>query len=446
MLSEIFKAYDVRGVFNKNFLPSDAYKIGKAFISFLKCKEIIVGYDMRLSSPELAKAFIQAVLETGADVIDIGLVSTDALYFASGFLNKPGVIFTASHNPPQYNGIKFCDKGATPLNQDRGLNEIKTIAEKTKFIKFGSLRTIKKKNILAEFGRHVTSFIDKDKLKKLVIVADAANGMAGKIIPLVYDNLPVKIIPLFFDLNGNFPNHPADPSDSKNLKELQSKVKKEKADFGMAFDGDADRVFFVDENSNVVNSSIISSLLIKNILKKHNNQKIVYNIVCSRIVPETINKYKGYGIVERVGHSFIKETMRHKNAVFGCEHSGHYYFRDNYYADSGIIASLMLCEILSKEQKPLSKLISEFSKYSHSGEINFIVDNKNKKLNQIENYFKEKKPVSFNKIDGLSFDFGDYWFNARASNTEPFLRLNIEAKSRKLLDKTRKELEIIIKD
>src|SRR3989338_8186841 len=358
MLSEIFKAYDVRGLYGRTLTDEIAYKIGKSFVSFLKCSDVVVGYDMRASSPRLARAFAKGANELGADVIDIGMVSTDALYFASGFLKKAAVMFTASHNPGNCNGIKFCRENAIPINHDTGLERIKSIIEKNQYGKKPDKRgKTLKKDILKNFSGHALKFIDYKKLRtsknqrffwhrkskrfsgELKIVADAGNGMAGKIIPLVYKNLPIKIIPLYFKLDGNFPNHPADPSKYENLIELQKIVKEKNCDFGIAFDGDADRIFFVDENGNVVNSSLISSLIIKNILTKNKNktQKIIHNLVCSHIVPETIKKYNGIPVIERVGHSFIKETMRKTKAVFACEHSAHYYYINNYRADSGII-------------------------------------------------------------------------------------------------------------
>ncbi len=470
MLSEIFKAYDVRGVYGKSLTDDIAYKTGRAFVSFLRCKEVVVGYDMRLSSPKLAKAFMKGVNEQGADAIDIGMVSTDGLYFASGFLNKPGVMFTASHNPKEYNGIKFCREKAVPINEDTGLQQIKSITEKKQYhenqrfsgcqkssifvhgktinkkTKIKNKGRIIKKNILNDYAKHVLSFVHKDKVRKLKIAADAGNGMAGKIVPLVYGKLPIKIIPLYFKLDGTFPNHPADPSKYENLRELQNVVKKEKCDFGMAFDGDADRVFFVDENGNIINSSLISALIIKNTLEKNPNGNIIYNLVCSTIVPETIRKYGGKAHIERVGHSFIKDTMKRINAIFACEHSAHYYFRRNFNADSGLIASVIVTEIISKENKPLSYLLKEFEKYYKIEETNFEVKDKDKKLRQIKNYYKKMKPRKITEMDGVSIEFKDYWFNVRPSNTEPLLRLNLEAVSKEIMEEKKAELSKIIKD
>ena len=454
MLSEIFMAYDVRGIYGKNLTDDVAYKIGRAFVSFLRCREVVVGYDMRVSSPKLAKAFMKGVNEQGADAIDIGMVSTDGLYFALGFLNKPGVMFTASHNPKEYNGLKFCREKAVPINEDTGLQKIRTIAEKIQLGKNNTKKNDKtektgkiiKKNILEDYARHVLSFIHKDKIKKLEIAADAGNGMAGKMVPLVYDKLPVKIMPLYFELDGTFPNHPADPSKYENLKELQKAVKKEKCDFGMAFDGDADRVFFIDENGNIINSSLISSLIIKNILKKYPNKKIIYNLVCSKIVPETIEKYGGKAVMERVGHSFIKDTMKKINAIFACEHSAHYYFRKNFNADSGLIASVIVAEIISKENMPLSDLLKEFEKYYKIEETNFEVEDKDKKLQQIKKHYKKMNPRKIMEIDGVSVEFKDYWFNVRPSNTEPLLRLNLEAVSKEIMEEKREDISKAIKE
>ena len=448
MLSTIFKAYDVRGVYGKDLTEDIAYKIGRAFVSFLKCKGAVVGYDMRVSSPKLSKAFMKGAAEEGANVIDIGMASTDALYFASGFLKKPGVMFTASHNPPEYNGIKFCKAMAVPINEDTGLQKIRIIAEKIQLKKDKNKKIGKiiKKNILKDYVKHVLSFIDKNKIRNLKIAVDAGNGMAGKMIPLIYKNLKVKIMPLYFKLDGTFPNHLADPSKYDNLRELQKAVKEKKCDFGMAFDGDADRIFFIDENSNIINSSLISSLIIKNMLKKHKNERVIYNLVCSRIVPETIEKYGGKAIMERVGHSFIKDTMRKTKSIFACEHSAHYYFRHNFNADSGMIASLIVAEIISKENKPLSQLLKEFEKYYKIEETNFEVGGKKAKLKEIEEAYKKKNPKRIMKMDGLSVEFDYYWFNVRPSNTEALLRVNLEADTKELMEEKKEELVRVIKN
>ena len=434
MLSQIFKAYDIRGVYPEELDEKAAYLVGKAFVSFLKCKDVIVGRDMRLSSPALALAFIEGVRDMGADAIDVGEVCTDATYFASGLFHKPAVMFTASHNPSQYNGMKFSKAGAVPVNQDTGLQAMKKIIEK------GTFRAIKKskgkiieKNVLDDYVKHAHSFIDGKKLKKMNIAVDAGNGMAGKIIPLVFRGLPVRIVPLFFELDGRFPNHLADPSKTENLVWLQESVKKNKCQFGMAFDGDADRIFFVDEKGNTVHSSLITALIAKTMLQKHPRSAVVYNLVCSHVVPETIEKHGGKAIMERVGHSFIKDTMRRKNAVFGGEHSAHYYYRDNYFADSGIITSIILCGVLSKENKPLSKLLDEFRTYAMQEETSIKITHKETAIKKIKQYYSKQKPKKIMEMDGLTVEFSDWWFNVRPSNTEPLLRLNMEAKNEKVL-------------
>ena len=487
MLSEIFKAYDVRGIYKQNLTEEIAYKIGRAFVYFLKCKDVVIGIDMRLSSPKLSKAFMNGVIEQGVNAIFIGEVCTDAVYFASGFLRKPAVMFTASHNPKQYNGMKFCREDAIPINYNTGLQKIKSIIEKkqyqkSKIKKFG--KTIKK-DVLKNYVAHVRKFIDVKRLRKLKIAVDAGNGMAGKIVPLAYKNLTIKIIPLYFKLDGTFPNHPADPSKSENLTELQKTVKEKKCDFGIGFDGDADRIFFVDENGETINSSLISALIIKNILlKKKSNaselvagervssrashvdacenasharvqltrtrsqlyEKIIYNLVCSHIVPETIKKYYGIPMLERVGHSFIKETMRKTKALFACEHSAHYYYRDNYRADSGIITSLIVSEIVSIENRSLSELLDEFRKYHTIEETSVEVKNKEAKLKEIKSIYKKQNPNKISKLDGVSVEFDEWWFNVRPSNTEPLLRLNLEANSEELMKEKRDELVRLLKN
>ncbi len=447
MLNEIFKAYDIRGVYPDTLNEEIACKIGRAFTYFLKAKNIIVGSDMRISSPKLSKALMKGITEQGANAIFIGEVCTDAVYFASGFLNKPGAMFTASHNPPQYNGVKLCREKAIPINENTGIQSIKQIVDSKEYLKskIKNKGKIIKKDILKDYVGHVRKFINTKKLRKLKIAVDAGNGMAGKVVPLVYKGLPAKIVPLYFKLDGNFPNHPADPSKSENLVQLQKTVRGAKCDFGMAFDGDADRIFFVDENGNVINSSLISSLIVKNILLKRNGAKIIHNVVCSKIVPETIMKYGGIPIIERVGHSFIKETMRQTKAVFACEHSAHYYYIDNYRADSGIITSLIVAEIVSKENKPLSKLLDEFRKYHTIEETNVEVKDKDAKLNEIESIYKKQNPKSVSKLDGITIEFENWWFNVRPSNTEPLLRLNLEADNEELMEEKKMELIELMK-
>jgi len=443
-LDKIFKAYDVRGIYGTELTEEIAEKIGRAFASFLKCREIVVGYDMRISSPKLSKAFMEGAASAGADVTDIGQVCTDAAYFASGFLKKPSVMFTASHNPKDYNGMKFTKADAVPINEDTGLKAIKKLIKKNRFIEPKKRGKIIKKNILADYSKHVKKFIDAGKIKKLKIAVDAGNGMAGKIIPIVFKGLPVEVVPLYFGLDGNFPNHPADPSKPENLEDLKKIVFKEKCDFGMAFDGDADRVFFVDEKGSAVNSSLIASMIAKNMLLKHSGQKVIYNLVCSRIVPETIRKYGGIPVIERVGHSFIKDTMRKTKAIFAGEHSAHYYYRDNYRADSGMITSLIITEIVSQSGSSLSEIAKEFQKYFTISETSIKLDDKDAKLREIElKYRGEAKKIS--KMDGITMEFEGWWFNVRPSNTEPLLRLNLEADTEKLMQAKKEEIVRLMK-
>ncbi len=441
---DIFKAYDIRGIYGKDLTDKIAYKIGKAFVDFLDCKKVVVGYDMRPSSEKVVKAFIKGVNEQGADVVDIGMVSTDAVYFASGKLNVPGVMFTASHNPSKWNGMKLCRENAIPINHDTGLKDIETSVKKNIFKEAGRRGTLIKEDILKDYVKHVNTFFDSRKIKKLKIVVDAGNGMAGKIIPLVFEKLNAKIIPLYFKLDGRFPNHLPDPSKPENLRALQRRVKKEKADFGMAFDGDADRIFFVDEKGLTIDSSLVSCLIIKNMLKMHPNERVIYNLVCSRIVPEVVIKNRGIPIKDRVGHSYIKQTMRDTGAIFACEHSAHYYYRDNFRADSGIITAVIMAEIVSKDKKKLSKLLDEFRKYYKIEETSLKVKDKDKKLKKIEKMYKGKRNGRFNKLDGITFEFKDWWFNLRPSNTEPLLRLNLEARFEKLMKEKKKELVKLI--
>ncbi len=463
MLDEIFKAYDVRGIYGDTLKEEMVQRIGKAVVTFLQCKELLVGHDMRVSAPALSHAFMKGAVEMGCKVIHIGTVSTDCLYFAAGYLNKPGVMFTASHNPKEYNGIKFCKAGALPINFDTGLGQIKQIVAKDKYKQVSKRQgSITNKDVAKEFGEHIRNFVDPSGLKKLKIAADAGNGMAGKMVPLVYDKLPITIIPLYFELDGTFPNHPADPSKYENLRQLQKTVVNEKCDFGMAFDGDADRIFFVDEKGNVCNSSLISALIVKKLLGRHNNSvsntkkangsavdnagkgAIIYNVVVGRIVPETILSLGGVPIKERVGHSFIKDTMRKHKALFGCEHSAHYYYKDNYNADSGLVTSIIIAQIISDSGKRLSQLLDEFRKYHTIEETNATVTDKAAKMQEIKKIYEEKAK-KIEEMDGISIDMGDWWFNVRPSNTEPLLRLNLEAVSEKLMNEKKEEILKLMK-
>lgn len=432
---KVFKPNDVRGIYPEELSGDLFYKIGRAFVVHFKCKEVIVGRDMRTSSPVLSNAFILGVTDEGANAIDIGEVSTDVVYFASGFLKKCAVMITSSHNPAKHNGIKFLKSGAVSINEKNGLAEIKKLVVQNNLRKVNKTGRHIKKNILVNYKKHVLNFINKKQIEPFNVVIDAGNGMAGKIVPLVYSRLPIKIIPMYFKLDGEFPNHVPNPLIPKNNEAFLKKIKQTKADFGMIFDGDADRVFFADEKGNMIDSSISSCILIRYLLgkNKNKNKKIIYNTVMSKIVPEVIMMYGGNAILTKVGHSIIKNNMKKTKALFACEHSGHYYYKDNYFADSGIITSLIICEILSSTNKKLSELTEEFKKYFKTHEYNVrIKDNQEKeeKLDKLESFYKRARGVKrTSRFNGLSVCYKDFWFNIRPSDTEDFLRINLEANS-----------------
>jgi len=441
-----FKPNDVRCVAGLELDEEIAYKTARAFVAFLKAKEVLVGHDMRLSSHKLRDAFVKGVLEQGASVTDIGEIDSPGLYFASGFLKKPAAMITASHNPAKYNGIKLVRKHAIPVGESSGLLKIRSLVEKNKFPSSKSRGKIKKKNFSREYVKHVRSFVSTKRIKGLKIVVDGGNGMAGKIVPIVYKNLKVKIIPLDFKLDGTFPNHEANPAKLENIRDLRKKVVETKSDFGIAFDGDMDRVFFVDEKGRAVSSSVIAALIAKHLCLNH-KESVVYNLVMSRIVPLTVKKYGGVPIKEKVGHYFIKARMRKTKAIFGCEHSAHYYYKNNFYADSGVISSLKIVEIASlakQDGKKFSEIIKEFQVYSQTPEISMEEKNKTIILKKVENFYKGWAG-KVNKLDGLTVNFKDWWFNVRTSNTEPLLRINAEAKNEKMLKEKLNGLMKIIK-
>lgn len=440
----VFKFNDIRGVYKEELTTELFYKIGRAFITHFKYKDVVVGRDMRISSPALRKALIKGITDSGANAIDIGEVSTDVIYFASGFLKKPATMITSSHNPARYNGIKFVKQNAISINKKNGLEQIKQLVKQNNLPKSKTKGKIIKKNILNNYKKHVLSFVDKKNLRPLKVVIDAGNAMAGKMVPIVFKNLPIKIIPIYFKLDGKFPNHIPNPLVPRNNRAFLKKIKTTGADFGMIFDGDADRVFFADEKGNMINSSITSCILIKRLLEK-NKGKIIYNTVLSKIVPEVIKKYKGKPLIAKVGHSIIKNEMKKTNALFACEHSGHFYYKKNYSADSGIITSLIMYQILSSTNKTLSEITSEFKKYSKSDEYNIRVKNaqeKKDKLDKLESYYKKTKGVKkTSRFDGLTVWHNEFWFNIRPSNTESFLRINLEADNDEIVKKELKKIK-----
>ena len=429
LLGGLFKSYDIRGIVGEQIYPEICYQIGKAFASLMaeedaSLEKILIGHDMRPSADALVPAFIEGVTSRGIDVAQLGLCSTDMLYFASGFHNCPGAIFTASHNPSQYNGIKLCRARAGPIGAESGLVDIQEKAmgeDSGPVLSKGNVHSIE---ILDDFVNHVLGFIDVKSLQSLNVVVDTANGMGGLVVPAVFDKLPFRLDLMFGELDGTFPNHPADPLNSENLVDLQRKVQSSNADIGLAFDGDADRVFLVDEMGQSLSGSDTTALVAKSILDREPGSTIIHNLICSRAVPETIKRHGGQALRSRVGHSYIKQLMAETDAAFAGEHSGHYYFRDNYRADSGLIAALLVMQEMSVKGISLSSLRKDFGSYSSTGEINFRVDNPTDVIERISDTFSDHE---HDYLDGLTVNGDKWWFNLRPSNTEPLLRLNLEA-------------------
>jgi phosphomannomutase len=441
-LDRIFKAYDVRGVVPDELDVDTARRIGGAFASWTGAPRILIGRDCRLSSPDLAAALAEGATAVGADVTDIGLASTDLLYFASGSLDLPGIMLTASHNPPAYNGMKFCLAGARPVGQDTGLADLRELAAGPEPARADTTGSVEHRDLLDDYVEHVLTFVDVDAMRPLTVVIDTANGMGGLVAPAVLARLPVKLHHLFPDLDGTFPNHPADPIDPENQRDLKAAVLEFGADIGLAFDGDADRVFLVDERAEGVSGSIVTALVAKALLKRNPGAPVVYNLICSWTVPEVIREEGGQPVRTRVGHSFIKQVMAETGAVFGGEHSGHYYFRDNYFADSGLIAAVVALGELSSAGVPLSELLAPFRRYADSGEINSVVEDPAGRIEAIAARYVDGTQ---DRTDGLTVEFPDWWANVRASNTEPLLRLNVEARTQELLDERTAELLALIR-
>jgi phosphomannomutase len=429
-LDLIFKAYDIRGTYPDQLDAEICRRVGAAFARFAGAPTILIARDMRPSGPELAGAFAEGASSQGVDVVDLGLASTDLMYYASGALDAPGAMFTASHNPAGYNGIKLCLTGAKPVGEDTGLAEIKKLATED-LPPAPATGGLSERNVLDAYAAHVRSFVDTSSLRPLKVVADTANGMGGYVAPKVFEGLPFEVEYLFQELDGTFPNHPADPIQVENLRSLQARVLETGADIGLAFDGDADRVFLVDEKAQPVSGSLTTALLAKGILAKHPGETILHNLICSKSVPEVIRESGGTPVRTRVGHSFIKAVMAETGAVFGGEHSAHYYFRDNYRADSGLIASLIVLEQLSAGSETLSELLAPLDRWAASGEINTRVDDTGAVIERIAGQYASGEQ---DRLDGLTVDFGDWWFNLRPSNTEPLLRLNLEARTREACD------------
>lgn len=422
-LGAIFKAYDVRGTYPDQLDEVTSHGIGAAFARFSGSSTIIVGRDMRLSSEPLARAFIEGANGQGVDVVDIGLVSTDALYFASGRYELPGAMFTASHNPAQYNGIKFCRSGAAPVSRETGLEDVRRLAEEG-LPPGGKVGTVGQRDVVDDFVDHLLGLIDPTAIRPFKIAIDAANGMAGKMAPPLFDRLPIEIVPLYFELDGTFPNHPADPIQPDNLVDLQEEVTRSGADLGLAFDGDSDRVFVVDNEAGLVSGSLTAAVVTARVLERNPGSPIVYSLICSRVVPETILAAGGHPIRSRVGHSFIKQVMADTGAAFGGEHSGHYYFKENFRADSGFACALFLLDALSVGDSSLTNLLLPYRRYWNSGEVNTEVADQEAKIRELAETYRDGTQ---DWTDGLTVDYADWWFNVRPSNTEPLLRLNVES-------------------
>lgn len=441
-LGPIFKAYDVRGVCPDELDEDVARRIGAAFARWSAAPRIALGRDARISSPALAGAISEGANSQGCSVIDLGLASTDLLYFASGKLDVPGVMLTASHNPARYNGMKFCLAGAAPVGEESGLADIKALAETDVLGVVERCGTVEEMDLLPDYVDHVLGFIEAGEMRPLKVVADTANGMGGLVVPAVLDRLPVELTHLYPELDGTFPNHPADPIDPANQVDLKAAVISAGADIGLAFDGDADRCFVVDERGEGISGSAITALVAHAMLRDHPGSSVVYNVICSWTVPEVIREGGGTPVRTRVGHSFIKQVMAETGAVFGGEHSGHYYFRDNYRADSGLIAAVVVMQELSRARVPLSELFAPFQRYAASGEINSEVADQAASIAAITAAYADG---SQDELDGLTVEYRDWWFNVRPSNTEPLLRLNVEARDQGLMEQKTQELLSLIR-
>ena len=420
-LAEIFKAYDIRGVVPDDLDEHVAEAVGAAFARLTGARQLVTVHDMRTSSAPLAEAFGRGATAQGAEVIAAGLGSPDMLYYASGVLGIPGAMITASHNPARYNGIKLCKVGAKPVGVETGLAEIKAMVEHGVPAYDGEPGTTTERDLLPGYAEFLKKLVDISGIRPLKVVVDAGNGMGGYTVPTVFEGLPITLVPLYFELDGSFPNHEANPIDPENLRDLQAAVREHKADIGLAFDGDADRCFIVDERGEIVSPSVLAALIATRELAREPGAVVIHNLITSRAVPELVSEHGGTPVRTRVGHSFIKAKMSENNAIFGGEHSGHFYFRDFWFADSGMLAAL------GHDSRPLSAILSEFSRYASSGEINSEVADQAAATAKIKSVYSERTGVTLDELDGLTVSGDTWWFNVRPSNTEPLLRLNVEA-------------------
>ncbi|OMI88694.1 phosphomannomutase/phosphoglucomutase [Streptomyces sp. BBFR25] len=449
-LSQIVKAYDVRGVVPDQWDEPLAELFGAAFVELTGAGAVVIGHDMRPSSPGLSGAFARGAAARGADVTEIGLCSTDQLYYASGALDLPGAMFTASHNPARYNGIKLCRAGAAPVGQDTGLAEIRALVER--WSDTGAPEPVSRpgkvtrRDTLADYAAHLRSLVDLGTARPLKVVVDAGNGMGGHTVPTVFAGLPLDLVPMYFELDGTFPNHEANPLDPANLVDLQRRVREEGADLGLAFDGDADRCFVVDQNGDPVSPSAVTALVAARELARNGGRgTVIHNLITSWSVPEVVRENGGTPERTRVGHSFIKAEMARTGAIFGGEHSAHYYFRDFWNADTGMLAALHVLAALGEQDGPLSALVAAYDRYTGSGEINSTVDDQQARLAAIRAAYEGRDDVTVDDLDGLTVQAADWWFNVRPSNTEPLLRLNAEARDEATMTKVRDEALAIIR-
>ncbi|MFF0548581.1 phosphomannomutase/phosphoglucomutase [Streptomyces sp. NPDC004311] len=452
-LSNIVKAYDVRGVVPDEWDESLAELFGAAFVEVVGGSAIVVGHDMRPSSPGLSAAFARGAAARGVDVTLIGLCSTDQLYYASGSMNLPGAMFTASHNPARYNGIKMCRAGAAPVGQDTGLSQIRSLVEGwldagVPEIPAGTVAgSVTEQDSLKGYAEHLRSLVDLSSIRPLKVVVDAGNGMGGHTVPTVFAGLPLEVTQMYFELDGTFPNHEANPLDPKNIVDLQARVLAEGADLGIAFDGDADRCFIVDERGVGVSPSAITALVAARELARNGGSgTVIHNLITSWSVPEVVRENGGTPVRTRVGHSFIKEEMAKTGAIFGGEHSAHYYFKDFWNADTGMLAALHVLAALGGQDGPLSELVASYDRYAGSGEINSTVGDQAARLAAVKEAFGTREGVTLDELDGLTVSSADWWFNVRASNTEPLLRLNVEARDEATLAKIRDEALTLIRN
>jgi phosphomannomutase len=443
-IGAVFKAYDVRGTVPDQIDTALAYATGNAFVRVVGAERVVVGYDMRPSSPDLAEAFAEGAALAGADVTMIGLASTDQLYFASGHLGCPGAMFTASHNPAQYNGIKLCRAFAQPVGLDTGLAEIRDLVAGREIVTAGRRGDVGAVDVLQEYADYLLSLAPVTG-RSLKVVVDAGNGMAGHTAPAVLGHLDLDVVPMYYELDGSFPNHEANPIEPENLVDLSAKVRETGADLGLAFDGDADRCFVIDERGEAVSPSVLTALIAARELAKEPGASIIHNLITSRAVPEIVTELGGVPVRTRVGHSFIKATMAETNAIFGGEHSGHFYFRDFWRADSGMLAALHTLAALAETERPLSDLLREYARYVPSGEINSTVSDQKSALTRIAKAYEGREGVSVDELDGLTVSHADWWFNVRASNTEPLLRLNAEAGDAESMARLRDDVLTLIR-